>query len=139
MSKIFPKQQPLIPHGKVILGGLALVVLFFLIPGCGDSPEKYMKDTIAWTNEMADVLESIDSKESARAAQPRLDELKRKSEELEERADKLKLKDLSSEQRKALDEKFQQEMRKAQDRKAAALDKTAPLMYKLITGENEKK
>src|SRR5436190_7545392 len=126
MSKIFPKRKPIIPTGKVVLGGAALVLLLVFFPSSsGDTPEKYMRDSNDLMNELADVHESIDSKETAIAALPQLKALKARLKEIEDRAEKLKIKELPEEKADALNEQFRNEMRKAQERKEVAMQKSA--------------
>src|SRR5437016_3796094 len=114
MSKAFPKRKAMFPTGKVALGGFAFVLLLFFFPGCGDTPEKYMRDNIDLINEMADIFETIDSKDAAKAALPRLAELKTRSKAIEERGEALKINELPREKLRSLDEQFQQDLKKAQ-------------------------
>ncbi|MBI1913739.1 MAG: hypothetical protein HYS12_03135 [Planctomycetes bacterium] len=96
---------------KVTLGVFALS-LVFLATGCGDSPDSVMKDGIKTANELFDVLEKIKTKEDAEKYKGDLEKAAKKMKDIEDRANKLKLKDLPEDKKKALQEKYKDDIEK---------------------------
>jgi hypothetical protein len=109
---------------KATICGFGLALLFFAT-GCGDSPEKFMKDQISLGNEMLDILDKVDSKEDMDKAKTKLEALEKKGKALQERAEKLKLKELSDDKKKALTEKYKKDMEKLQERQVEVMTKLA--------------
>src|SRR5438874_13731419 len=109
---------------KVTLSVFALS-LVFLATGCGDSPDSIMKDQIKLWNDTADILEKINSKEAAEKYKGDLEKIQKRQKELQERAEKLKLKDLPKDKQEALQKKYEDEVKKALGRVLAASQKAA--------------
>jgi hypothetical protein len=88
---------------------LTLPLLVFLA-GCGDSHEALMKDQIAVIRDLNAVLANVKDAETARAAKPEIEALGNRMKKLEDRAKALG--EPSADQKKALEEKYQDEMMK---------------------------
>ncbi len=107
---------------KVTLSVFALS-LAFLVTGCGDSPDSLMKDMIKWSNDLADTLEKIKSKEDAEKYKGDLQKIVGRLKDFEERAKKLKMEDLPKDKKEALEKKYKDEGEKAGKRMQEAMNK----------------
>lgn len=91
---------------NTILKALLASLSILLLASCGDSPEKLMQDKIDYIGDMAEVIDGLaEGKLSSSEATEKIKELASKEEEFVEREKKL-FKDLSAEERTALEEKF---------------------------------
>ena len=81
--------------------------LFFV--GCGsDTHESLAKESLAYMNEFAEILEGVNDVDSAKAAGPKLEALGEKFAALKRRSDILG--EPTPEQKKAIQEKFEKEL-----------------------------
>lgn len=118
---------------KASLFGLGLGLLVFTT-GCGDSPEKVMKDTISLMNDASKILESVKDEDSAKKAASDLEKLEKKGKDIQDRVKKLKMEDLSKEKKEALEKKFKDDFEKAMERlqKASANAAKYPELQKAL-------
>jgi hypothetical protein len=110
---------------KATICGFGLALLFFAT-GCGDSPEKVMKDQVSLMNDMADVFEKCDSKEGAEKNKSKLEALVKKQKDILDRVEKMKEKKLPKEKEEALKKEYQPKMEQAQKRLVEAQLKVTP-------------
>jgi FKBP-type peptidyl-prolyl cis-trans isomerase len=101
---------------KTVLCGVALTLVVFVHAADEDTADKVMKDQIALVGEMCDILETITDKTSAEKAKPKLEDLAKKSKEIEKRAKKLKLEELPKEKKEELQKKYEKDMQKVATR-----------------------
>lgn len=81
-----------------------------LLASCGDSHDKLMKDQLAWTNEVSEVLNQVaDGSLSSADAAEKIRELGTKGEDFMERKEAL-YQDASKEKIQATAEKYREEM-----------------------------
>ena len=95
---------------KRILLIAAVVSLAFLQVGCKSKHEQVMDDQLDLMEEMVDVLKDVKDEASAKAAVPKLEDLKKRGEEIQKRAKEIG--DPSEEEEKALKEKYEERMDK---------------------------
>jgi hypothetical protein len=93
---------------KRILWITAVVSLAFLQAGCKNKYEKVMDDQISLMEEMVDVLKDVKDEASAKAAVPKLEDLKKRGEEIEKRAEEVG--EPPEDEQKALKEKYEEQM-----------------------------
>lgn len=90
---------------------IALAALFLV--SCGDSHDKLMRDQLAWTNEVSEVLNQVaDGSLSSADAAEKIRELGTKGEDFMERKEAL-YQDASKEKIQATAEKYRDEMTEA--------------------------
>lgn len=87
---------------------LALAGLLLSVPGCGDSHDAVMQDTIEIMKDMTEVMESIEDEASAKAAAPKLAKLGERFREIEMRQEAVGKP--TPEQEQALKEKYGDEL-----------------------------
>ncbi|MDX1679726.1 MAG: hypothetical protein R3242_03250 [Akkermansiaceae bacterium] len=85
----------------------------FLLSSCGDSHDKLMKDQLAWTQDVTEVLEKVASGDmSASDAAEKMQKLGEEGEDFVKRKEALN-KDVDPEELKKVAEKYQDEMMEA--------------------------
>lgn len=85
----------------------------FLLVSCGDNHDKLMKDQLAWTNEVSEVLNQVaDGSLSSSDAVEKIKKLGKEGEEFVKRKEALN-KDVDKEEVQAVAEKYRDEMTEA--------------------------
>ena len=115
---------------------LLLVLFVFTAVGCGDSHESATEDAVGIMDEMAEILESIEDKDSAEKANDRLKDLAKDAEKIVARMEELGKPDKEMEAK--LKEEFEDDIKALQKRVDAALKrilkKDATLLVKIESG-----
>jgi chromosome segregation ATPase len=93
---------------KKTLWMVVLMVAAVGVVGCSDSQEKVYEDQLDLMEDTVGILEGVTDKESAEEAKPKLESLKKVSEELQARAKKLG--EPTEEEQKELQEKYGKKM-----------------------------
>jgi hypothetical protein len=100
---------------KAALSALALALLI-PVAGCGDNPDRVASERIDLVNQLADILEGVQDKDSAESARPEVEDVQKKLDLLDERARRLKLNEMPRDREGTLKRKFAADMKKAAQR-----------------------
>lgn len=102
---------------------LIAIASTILLVSCGDNHDKLMKDQLAWTNEVSEVLNQVaDGSLSSSEAAEQLKELGKQGEEFVERKEAL-YQDANKEEIQAVAEKYREEMTEAMKGMMQAMQK----------------
>ena len=109
---------------RKVLSRAALLALVVALPGCKSKAESITEEMLGCVEDLTAELEKIKDKDSAEKAAPKLKELGRKVQEITERRKKI---EVTEDEKKKLEEKYGQRVKKADGKMIVELKRVGVL------------